>query len=156
MHLNFIRPDWVASPQLRAAFTLRSGGASGVPWQSLNVGAHVGDDPLAVRQNRARVRDALEWAGLSEHRDVPPHKLSGGEKQRAALARAKVLNPTLLLLDEPTANLDGVARKQVLELVTALCIDNHTVVVASHDPEIMRLAILNRLHLADRRVKTDD
>jgi hypothetical protein len=60
MHLNFIRPDWVASPQLRAAFTLRSGGASGVPWQSLNVGAHVGDDPLAVRQNRARVRDALE------------------------------------------------------------------------------------------------
>ena len=87
---------------------------------------------------------------------MPPHKLSGGEKQRAALARAKVLNPTLLLLDEPTANLDGVARKQVLELVTALCIDNHTVVVASHDPEIMRLAILNRLHLADRRVKTDD
>jgi len=107
-------------------------------------------------ERAARVRDALEWAGLSAHRDVPPHKLSGGEKQRAALARAKVLNPTLLLLDEPTANLDGVARKQVLELVTALCIDNHTVVVASHDPEIMRLAILNRLHLADRRVKTDD
>ncbi len=110
--------------------------------------------PPAERQTR--VRDALEWAGLSDRRDVPPHKLSGGEKQRAALARARVLNPTLLLLDEPTANLDGVARKQVLELVTALCIDNHTVVVASHDPEIMRLAILNRLHLADRRVKIDD
>ncbi|MCE9641580.1 MAG: energy-coupling factor ABC transporter ATP-binding protein [Betaproteobacteria bacterium] len=110
--------------------------------------------PPAERQTR--VRDALEWAGLSDRRDVPPHKLSGGEKQRAALARARVLNPTLLLLDEPTANLDGVARKQVLDLVTALCIDNHTVVVASHDPEIIRLAILNRLCLADRRVKTDD
>lgn len=104
----------------------------------------------------ARVRAALEWAGLNDRRDVPPHKLSGGEKQRAALARAKVLSPTLLLLDEPTANLDGEARKQVLELVTSLCIENHTVVVASHDPEIIRLAILNRLHLADRTVKADD
>ena len=110
--------------------------------------------PGAERQ--ARMRDALAWAGLSDRRDVPPHKLSGGEKQRAALARAKVLNATLLLLDEPTANLDGEARKQVLELVTALCIENHTVVVASHDPEIMRLAILNRLRLADRTIKVDE
>jgi tungstate transport system ATP-binding protein len=105
---------------------------------------------------RARARDALEWAGLGDRRDVPPHKLSGGEKQRVALARARVLNPTLLLLDEPTANLDGDARRQVLELVTALCIDNHTVVVASHDPEIIRLAILNRLDICGRRIKTDD
>ena len=107
-------------------------------------------------ERSARVRDALEWAGLKDKRDVPPHKLSGGEKQRAALARAKVLNPTLLLLDEPTANLDGEARKQVLELVTSLCIENHTVVVASHDPEIIRLAILNRLNVAGCRIKTDD
>jgi tungstate transport system ATP-binding protein len=110
--------------------------------------------PPAERESR--VRDALAWAGLSNRREVPPHKLSGGEKQRVALARAKVLNPTLLLLDEPTANLDGEARKQVLELVTALCIENHTVVVASHDPEIMRLAILNRLGVSDRRITADD
>jgi tungstate transport system ATP-binding protein len=107
-------------------------------------------------ERRARVRDALEWAGLSDRREVPPHKLSGGEKQRVALARAKVLNPTLLLLDEPTANLDGEARKQVLELVTALCIENHTVVVASHDPEIIRLAILNRLHMSNGQVRVDN
>ena len=110
--------------------------------------------PLAERQ--ARVREALTWAGLAERREVPPHKLSGGEKQRMALARAKVLNPTLLLLDEPTANLDGDARRQVLELVTALCIDNHTVVVASHDPEIIRLAILNRLYVSARGIETGD
>ena len=107
-------------------------------------------------ERAARVREALEWAGLSDRRDVPPHKLSGGEKQRVALARAKVLNPTLLLLDEPTANLDGDARRQVLELVTALCIENHTVVVASHDPEIIRLAILNRVHVADGRIESAD
>jgi tungstate transport system ATP-binding protein len=107
-------------------------------------------------ERNARVREALEWAGLADRREVPPDKLSGGEKQRVALARAKVLNPTLLLLDEPTANLDGDARRQVLDLVTALCIDNHTVVVASHDPEIIRLAILNRLHVSERRIKADD
>lgn len=110
--------------------------------------------PDALR--RARVREALAWAGLADRREVPPHKLSGGEKQRAALARAKVLDPTLLLLDEPTANLDGEARKQVLELVMALCIENHTVVVASHDPEIIRLAILNRLVVSDRRIEAAD
>jgi tungstate transport system ATP-binding protein len=98
------------------------------------------------------VCEALEWAGLADRSDVPPHKLSGGEAQRAALARARLLNPALLLLDEPTANLDGQARHQVLDLVTALCIDDHTVVIASHDPEIMRLAILDRLVVAERRI----
>jgi len=110
--------------------------------------------PHTARQ--VRVHEALTWAGLGDRREVPPHKLSGGEQQRAALARAKVLDPTLLLLDEPTANLDGDARRQVLELVTALCIENHTVVVASHDPEIIRLAILNRLHVSDRRIEAGD
>jgi len=54
-------------------------------------------------------------------------------------ARAKVLDPVLLLLDEPTANLDGEARAQVLELVRADT-ESHTVLIATHDPEIIRLA----------------
>ena len=107
-------------------------------------------------EREARVREALAWAGLADRSGVPPHKLSGGENQRVALARAKVLDPTLLLLDEPTANLDGDARRQVLELVTALCIEKHTVVVASHDPEIIRLAILNRLLVSERRIEACD
>jgi tungstate transport system ATP-binding protein len=111
---------------------------------------------VAPEERRARAHEALAWAGLADRRNVPPHKLSGGEKQRVALARAKVLNPTLLLLDEPTANLDGESRKQVLELVTALCIENHTVVVASHDPEIIRLAILIRLDISGGRIQSDD
>lgn len=107
-------------------------------------------------ERQTRVREALAWAGLADRREVPPHKLSSGENQRAALARAKLLDPTLLLLDEPTSNLDGDSRRQVLELVTALCIEKHIVVVASHDPEIMRLAILNRLRVSDRRLVADD
>jgi tungstate transport system ATP-binding protein len=107
---------------------------------------------VPLMERRARASEALAWAGLADRRGVPPHKLSGGEAQRAALARARLLNPALLLLDEPTANLDGAARKQVLDLVTALCIDDHTVLIASHDPEILRLAILDRLNVADRRI----
>jgi tungstate transport system ATP-binding protein len=111
---------------------------------------------VSTDEMRSKVDEALQWAGLAVRRDVPAHKLSSGEKQRAALARAKVLDATLLLLDEPTANLDGDSRGQVLELVTALCIENHTVVVASHDPEILRLAILNRLRVHERRIVLDE
>lgn len=110
---------------------------------------------VARMEMRARVREALGWAGLMDRRDVPPQKLSGGEAQRAALARARLLNPALLLLDEPTANLDGHARQQVLELVTALCIADHTVVIASHDPEIRRLAILDRLTVSARKIRAE-
>ncbi len=107
---------------------------------------------VANERRRAVAREALAWAGLAAREHVPPHRLSGGEKQRAALARAKVLDPVLLILDEPTANLDGEARAQVLELVRVLIAESHTVLVATHDPEIIRLAILNRLVIAEQRV----
>jgi tungstate transport system ATP-binding protein len=63
------------------------------------------------------VEDAIEWAGVAHLRSADPAHWSGGEKQRVALARAKVLEPKLLLLDEPTANLDGAAREQVIALI---------------------------------------
>jgi tungstate transport system ATP-binding protein len=111
---------------------------------------------IAREQRRAMASEALAWAGLAAREQVPPHHLSGGEKQRAALARAKVLDPVLLLLDEPTANLDGEARAQVLELVRVLIAESHTVLVATHDPEIIRLAILTRLRIAGQRIELAD
>jgi polyphenol oxidase len=59
MSVAFLQPQWAAPSGVHAAFSLRSGGASAVPWNSLNLGLHVGDDPLAVRDNRARLRHAL-------------------------------------------------------------------------------------------------
>lgn len=109
------------------------------------------------RERRKAVTDeALAWAGLSARQHVPTHRLSGGERQRAALARAKVLDPVLLILDEPTANLDGEARAQVLELVRVLIAESHTVLVATHDPEIIRLAILTQLRIAAGRIEVID
>lgn len=98
------------------------------------------------------VRGAIAWAGVSHLSRVQPHKLSGGEKQRVALARAKVLNPRLLLLDEPTANLDSDARRQTLALIETLRHEDVTVMIASHDREIIAMPHVKRLHLDAGRV----
>jgi tungstate transport system ATP-binding protein len=98
------------------------------------------------------VRDAIAWAGVGHLAGVPPHKLSGGEKQRVALARAKVLNPHLLLLDEPTANLDTEARRQAIGLIAKVHEEGVTVLIATHDREIMAMPGVQRLHLDAGRI----
>lgn len=102
------------------------------------------------QQQKHLVEEALAWAGVEHVAHVAPHRLSGGEKQRVALARARVLNPDILLLDEPTANLDEAARHQVAGLIARICDNNHCVVIATHDPELMQSngAVHWRLHQA--------
>jgi tungstate transport system ATP-binding protein len=95
------------------------------------------------------VEAAMVWAGVTHLRDANPASLSGGEKQRIALARAKVLAPKLLLLDEPTANLDGAAREQVIALIPALLEAGTTVVIACHDRDLIGLPGVRRLKLRD-------
>lgn len=105
------------------------------------------------RLERARrVREQMEWAGIDYLADVPPHRLSGGEKQRVALARARALNPEVLLLDEPTSNLDDGAREQVAELIRHMRDANNCVLVATHDQDLMRLEEAVRLHLDRGRI----
>lgn len=93
------------------------------------------------------VNEALTWAGVGHVSHVAPPKLSGGERQRVALARAKVLDPDILLLDEPTANLDEAARLQVVHLIRQMCDNNHCVVIATHDPELIALPGMVKWHL---------
>ena len=92
---------------------------------------------LKKQEIAERVAAEIAWAGLEEVAKVPPSRLSGGEKQRVALARARVLKPKLLLLDEPTANLDVDARLQVAELITKMGHEDDCVLVATHDPELI-------------------
>jgi tungstate transport system ATP-binding protein len=100
-----------------------------------------------------RVEDAMAWAGVAHLRDTDPARLSGGEKQRVALARARMLQPRLLLLDEPTANLDGPAREQVIELIPTLLEQGSSVVMACHDRDLIGLPGIHRLKLRDGRLE---
>lgn len=100
-----------------------------------------------------RVEDAMAWAGVAHLRDTDPARLSGGEKQRVALARARVLQPRLLLLDEPTANLDGPAREQVIDLIPTLLEQGSSVVMACHDRDLIGLPGIHRLKLRDGRLE---
>ena len=107
---------------------------------------------MARNEVAARTEAAMAWAGVGHVRDVAPAALSGGEKQRVALARAKVLEPRLLLLDEPTSNLDGAAREQVIALVQGLAAEGRAVVVAGHDRDLINLEGTHRLKLRDGKL----
>lgn len=98
-------------------------------------------------EQKALVEEAMSWAGLHHVAHIAPHRLSGGEQRRVALARAHVLNPDVLLLDEPTANLDEAARRQVALLIRRMCDNNHCVVIATHDPELIAVDNALSLHL---------
>jgi len=96
-----------------------------------------------------KVEEAIEWAGIAHLRKSIPSFLSGGEKQRVALARARVLAPRLLLLDEPTANLDGAAREQVIALIPTLVREGSSVIMACHDRDLIALPGVQRLKIRD-------
>lgn len=105
------------------------------------------------REVTPRVEEAMAWAGVAHLRDTDPARLSGGEKQRVALARARVLQPRLLLLDEPTANLDGPAREQVMALIPTLLDRGSSVVMACHDRDLIGLPGIQRLKLREGRLE---
>ena len=109
---------------------------------------------LAIEEREKRVAEAIDWAGVGHLLQVPTKRLSGGEKQRVALARARVLNPRVLLVDEPTANLDSQARTQVIELLRKTATGENCVVVACHDRELIELPGARRWHLEAGKIET--
>ncbi|MFZ6798797.1 ATP-binding cassette domain-containing protein [Undibacterium sp. Di24W] len=100
-----------------------------------------------------RTEQALLWAGLWDLRNRMPQGLSGGEKQKIALARAKILQPKLLLLDEPSANLDGQAREQIIALIPTLVAAETSVVMACHDRDLINLPSVHHVKLRDGRIE---
>jgi len=124
---------------------------------STSVAHNVGYGLLARGAAKAevarRVEEAMAWAGIEHLRSADPVSLSGGETQRVALARARVLDAKLLLLDEPTANLDGEAREQVIALIPALISAGSTVVMACHDRDLIGLPGVQRLKLRDGKLE---
>jgi ABC-type lipoprotein export system ATPase subunit len=108
--------------------------------------------PFAQAQEEAA--HWLERVGLTARRHHKPHQVSGGEMQRAAIARALINRPAVVLADEPTGNLDSAASTQVLELFARLHEEGgHTIVLVSHAPEAARYTG-RVVHLKDGLVQT--
>ncbi|MDR0629080.1 MAG: energy-coupling factor ABC transporter ATP-binding protein [Treponema sp.] len=101
-------------------------------WEDVAFGVmHTGVGPRKGREQALQFLRAVEAEHLAER---PPYKLSGGEKQRGAIASVLIMEPTLVLLDEPTASLDPRARKHIIRLLKTL---DCTLLMASHDLDMM-------------------
>lgn len=105
---------------------------------------------------RAEVNELLSWVGLGERRDVLPPVLSGGEKQRTAIARALISRPEFLLADEPTGNVDPTLARRLLRLFIELNKTGTSVLLATHDIALMDQYDARRLVIADGRLYVYD
>ncbi len=100
---------------------------------------------LTPRQRRDHVMTALKLVGLEDRVNHLPKQLSGGQEQRVAIARAMVCDPTLVLADEPTGDLDSHSATEILELMKLLNEDLHkTIVMVTHDPHAAAFASVIR------------
>lgn len=102
---------------------------------------------------REDVTDLLQWVGLGDRMHDFPSVLSGGEKQRAAIARAVIGKPELLLADEPTGNVDPQMARRLLRLFIELNRLGTSVIIATHDHQLMRQFKAPRLELHDGYVR---
>jgi len=102
---------------------------------------------------RADVQELLKWVGLGERMHAPPPVLSGGEKQRAAIARALIGHPEILLADEPTGNVDPPLARRLLRLFVELNRQGTSVVIATHDIGLMNQFDARRLVLDEGRLQ---
>jgi putative ABC transport system ATP-binding protein len=111
--------------------------------------------PLLYRSTHDRretAMNALAQVGLTSRVQYRPNQLSGGQQQRVAIARALVTDPTMILADEPTGNLDSKASREVLDILTGLNESGHTIVLITHDPNVASVAA-RIVEMADGRLR---
>lgn len=100
------------------------------------------------------VQDILEKLGIAQRAHHLPNQLSGGERQRVAIGRAVVMQPTILLADEPTGNLDSKSGREVTEILEQLNRDGLTLLIVTHDPDMGQRA-QRQIRMVDGKVDTD-
>ena len=110
---------------------------------------------ITSAQRNQQARNLLSQVGLENRAEHRPTELSGGQQQRVAIARALVNNPSLILADEPTGNLDTSSGGAVMQLLSDLHNAGRTVLVVTHDPRMTRFAT-HKLFLLDGRIVSEE
>jgi len=113
-----------------------------------------GDNHLSDRECHERAVAALESVGLGDRTHHRPNELSGGQQQRVAIARALVNNPSIILADEPTGNLDTQSSEEIIELLHQLHDQGATIVMVTHEPGIADHAE-RVIYLLDGQIASD-
>ncbi len=134
----------------------------GVVWQDFSLIDHLSvyaNVALPLRVQGAapqtydrNVRELLDWVGLGQRLDASPRTLSGGEKQRAAIARAVISKPKILIADEPTGNVDPEIGHRLIRLFGEMNRMGTTVLIATHDRGLIDQVPARVLHLQDARL----
>jgi putative ABC transport system ATP-binding protein len=111
-------------------------------------------------ERRRRALEALDMVGLGHRANHQPQELSGGQQQRVAIARALVTNPTLVLADEPTGNLDSESTEEILGIFDALASQGRTIVIITHEDHVAErahrvLAVSDGLIVVDRPARRE-
>src|SRR5262249_62006116 len=106
------------------------------------------------RERRERAVALLERVGVGPQADKLPSTLSGGEQQRVAIARALANEPPVVVADEPTGNLDSITARGILDLFRELANQGTTVVIATHEPDIVRVSD-RKIRISDGSINTD-
>jgi putative ABC transport system ATP-binding protein len=119
-----------------------------------NVGNGLLYSGVSARERTMRAQTMLERVGLSHRLNHLPNELSGGEQQRVAIARALVHDPSFVLADEPTGNLDSRNTASLMELLISLNREGTTVILITHDAEVAEMSS-RQITLMDGRIETD-
>ncbi len=109
---------------------------------------------IPPEERKPRVQALLKDYGLENRANHRPEQLSGGQRQRVAIGRATVMQPRLLLADEPTGNLDRASGREVVEILEGLQQQGITLIVVTHDPELGGRAT-RQLHMVDGVIVND-
>ena len=110
---------------------------------------------VKAKQRRELAKQALESVGLADRVKHKPNEISGGEKQRAAIARALVNNPLIILADEPTGNLDTKTGEEIIKIFYKLHQQGNTIIMVTHEAEIARHA-RRIIHLRDGLIEKEE
>ena len=122
-------------------------------WNNLRVALWLAG--VSRGERRSRAEEALRRAGLADRRDRPARTLSGGQQQRLALARAWAVRPDVLLLDEPTSNLDPAAKKAIESMLAGFVAEGLTLVMSTHNLGQAKRLAGRIVYLADGRIRAD-